>query len=74
MYELRPSFAERDEYLDLLKVSYADGRIDDAEFEARSRGMLAAVTHRDALAQFEGLPTPHVLSLPPPTPSRRPTP
>lgn len=72
MYELRPSFAERDEYLDLLKVSYADGRIDDAEFEARSRGMLAAVTHRDALAQFEGLPTPHVLSLPPPTP--RPTP
>ncbi len=38
MYELPPSFAERDEYLDLLKVSYADGRIEDAEFEARSRG------------------------------------
>ncbi|AQP51720.1 DUF1707 SHOCT-like domain-containing protein [Tessaracoccus flavescens] len=64
--------SERDEYLDWLKVSYADGRIDDAEFQARSRGVLAAVTHRDALAQFEGLPRPHVLSLPPPTP--RPTP
>ena len=26
MSELRPSFGERDKYLDLLSVAYADGR------------------------------------------------
>lgn len=64
MSELRPSFEERDRYLDLLATSYADGRIDDAEFQRRSDGVLAAVTHRDAIAQFDGLPRPNVLPAP----------
>lgn len=64
MSELRPSFEERDRYLDLLAAAYADGRIDDAEFQRRSDGVLAAVTHRDAIAQFDGLPRPNVLPAP----------
>lgn len=33
---LRPSFAERDSFRSALSQAYADGRIDDAEFERRS--------------------------------------
>ncbi|AQP44987.1 DUF1707 SHOCT-like domain-containing protein [Tessaracoccus flavus] len=61
MSELRPSFEERDRYLDLLSAAYADGRIDDVEFRRRTDGVLEAVTHRDAIAQFDGLPRPNVL-------------
>ncbi|HMQ65257.1 MAG TPA: DUF1707 domain-containing protein [Arachnia sp.] len=64
MSELRPSFGERDKYLDLLSVAYADGRIDDEELERRTQAVLAAVTHKDAIAQFEGLPAPNVLPAP----------
>ncbi|MFT3887299.1 MAG: DUF1707 domain-containing protein [Arachnia sp.] len=59
--QLRPSFEERDKYLDLLSSAYADGRIDDVELEKRTQAVLAAVTHKDAIAQFEGLPQPTVL-------------
>ena len=67
MSELRPSFQERDRYLDLLSTAYADGRLDEAEFEARSSAVLAAVTHRDALAQFQGLPQPTIVPVTPPS-------
>ena len=71
MSELRPSFEERDRYLDLLSQSYANGRLDDEEFARRSQGVLGAVTHRDALAYFEGLPEPNIVPVeapPPPQP------
>lgn len=76
MSELRPSFEERDRYLDLLSTAYADGRIDEVEFRRRSDGVLEAVTHSDAIAQFEGLPRPNVLPVPypPPSPSAQPRP
>ncbi|MBK7821603.1 MAG: DUF1707 domain-containing protein [Tessaracoccus sp.] len=59
--QLRPSFAERDKYLNLLSVAYADGRLDEEEFDKRTQGVLSALTHNDALAQFDGLPKPNVL-------------
>ncbi|HSO68738.1 MAG TPA: DUF1707 domain-containing protein [Arachnia sp.] len=65
MSELRPSFQERDRYLDLLSTAYADGRLDESEFEARSNAVLAAVTHRDAMAQFQGLPQPNIVPVAP---------
>lgn len=65
MSELRPSFQERDRYLDLLSTAYADGRLDETEFEARSNAVLAAVTHRDAMAQFQGLPQPNIVPVTP---------
>ena len=77
MSELRPSFEERDRYLRLLGVHYADGRLDDAEFERRSDAVLAAVTHRDAMIQFEGLPTPNIVPVNPqprPDPRYQPSP
>lgn len=75
MSELRPSFGERDTYLNLLSAAYADGRIDDEEFDRRTQGVLSAVTHKDAIAQFEGLPAPNVLPAPAkPAPPPRPVP
>ena len=75
MSELRPSFGERDKYLNLLSAAYADGRIDDEEFDKRTQGVLSAVTHKDAIAQFEGLPAPNVLPAPAkPTPPPPPSP
>lgn len=74
MSELRPTFAERDRYLDLLSTAYADGRLDEKEFEARSNGVLAAVTHRDAMAQFEGLPRPAIAPVDQPPAAFRPQP
>ena len=71
MSELRPSFGERDKYLNLLSVAYADGRLDDDEFDKRAQAVLAALTYDDALAQFEGLPTPDIVPVKPlePAPS-----
>ena len=75
MSELRPSFGERDTYLNLLSAAYADGTIDDEEFDRRTQGVLSAVTHKDAIAQFEGLPAPNVLPAPAkPAPPPRPGP
>ena len=70
MSELRPSFEERDKYLRQLSVAYADGRLDDDEFQRRSDGVLGAVTHRDAMAMFEGLPHPNVAPMVPVNPPR----
>jgi len=61
MSDLRPSFEERDRYVDLLSTAYADGRLDEAEFETRTNAVLSAVSHREALAQFQGLPQPKVV-------------
>ena len=74
MSELRPSFQERDRYLDLLSTAYADGRLDESEFEARSNAVLAAVTHRDAMAQFQGLPQPNIVPVQAPPSAFRPVP
>ena len=74
MSELRPSFQERDRYLDLLSTAYADGRLDESEFEARSNAVLAAVTHRDAMAQFQGLPEPNIVPVTPTYPRPQPGP
>ncbi|MHA6524343.1 DUF1707 SHOCT-like domain-containing protein [Tessaracoccus sp. G1721] len=74
MSELRPSFQERDRYLDLLSAAYADGRLDEAEFEVRSNAVLAAVTHRDAMAQFAGLPQPNIVPVQAPPAAFRPQP
>ena len=72
MSELRPSFQERDRYLDLLSTAYADGRLDEAEFQTRSDAVLAAVTHRDAMAQFQGLPQPNIVPVQAPPAAFRP--
>ena len=74
MSELRPSFQERDRYLDLLSTAYADGRLDEAEFETRSNAVLAAVTHREAMAQFQGLPQPNIAPVQAPPSAFRPVP
>jgi hypothetical protein len=74
MSELRPSFQERDRYLDLLSTAYADGRLDEAEFETRSNAVLAAVTHREAMAQFQGLPQPNIVPVQAPPSAFRPVP
>lgn len=57
---MRASFEERDAYLDHLAKSYADGRLDDAEFERRRDAILSAATHAEISQQFEGLPAPAV--------------
>lgn len=74
MSELRPSFQERDRYLELLSTAYADGRLDESEFETRSNAVLAAVTHRDAMAQFQGLPQPNIVPVTPAFPRPQPGP
>ncbi|HJE51380.1 MAG TPA: DUF1707 domain-containing protein [Tessaracoccus flavescens] len=63
MSELRASFEERDRYLKQLSKHYAEGRLDEAEFEQRSDAIVSAVTHRDAMLQFEGLPKPNIVSV-----------
>ncbi|MCG6567080.1 DUF1707 domain-containing protein [Tessaracoccus sp. ZS01] len=58
MSELRPHFPERDAYLDRLAQHYADGLLDDADFEARRDVVLQSTSHGDALRAFDGLPQP----------------
>lgn len=57
MSSLRPSFAERDAFRDLLAASYADGRLDEAEFGSRQELLEQATTVGDLLAVADGLPT-----------------
>lgn len=64
MRDLRPSFDERDSYVSLLTTAYVDGRIDELELERRTQAVLSAVTHSDAIAQFDGLPEPNVMPAP----------
>lgn len=61
MTDLRASYEERDKYLSKLADNYAEGRLDDLEYEKRRDALLAGVTHDDLLAQFQGLPNPGVL-------------
>jgi len=53
---LRPSFAERDAFRELLSTSYADGRLDDEQFRARQELVEKATTIDDLLVVADGLP------------------
>ncbi len=52
--DLRASDRERDEAITVLQVAFADGRLDDAEFDTRVRAALAAKTRGelDRLAAY----------------------
>ena len=54
--ELRCTDADRDRVIDLLKVSYADGRLDQAEFDDRVSRTMAAKTRGDLAGLFDDLP------------------
>ncbi len=56
MTSLRPSFAERDAFRELLSTSYADGRLDDEQFRMRQGLVDEAATIEDLLVLAEGLP------------------
>ena len=53
---LRVSDAERAEVTDLLAKHYADGRLDQAEFEARTDQAMHAKTYADLRGLFDDLP------------------
>lgn len=53
---LRASDAERDEALRTLAAHYADGRLDQPEFDRRSDAALAAVTRDQLRSLFADLP------------------
>src|SRR3954462_7512109 len=44
---IRASDQERDAVVQRLQVAFAEGRLDDEEFDGRMRGALAARTHDD---------------------------
>jgi hypothetical protein len=52
----RPSFTQRDAYRDVLSRGYAEGRLDDEEFEARLTRMGRCETLKGLEAQISGLP------------------
>lgn len=56
--DVRASDTERDEIVTRLQVAFADGRIDDAEFDARVRSALAARTRGDLDRLAADLPAP----------------
>jgi hypothetical protein len=55
--DLRASDQERDAIVERIQVAFAEGRMDDAEFDARVRAALAARTHRELLSLTEDLPS-----------------
>jgi Domain of unknown function (DUF1707) len=55
---LRVSDAERQEVADRLAAHYADGRLDQAEFEDRSGLAMNAKTRGDLAGLFDDLPEP----------------
>jgi hypothetical protein len=55
--DLRASDRERDAVVERVQVAFAEGRIDDAEFDTRVRAALAARTHGDLLTLTEDLPS-----------------
>jgi hypothetical protein len=70
---LRVSDAERAEVTDLLAKHYADGRLDQAEFEARTDQAMHAKTYADLHGLFDDLPLTEPSSPPgggPPGPGR----
>lgn len=56
MNRLRPSYAEREAVHDLLSQSFANGRLDFAEFEARVDLVPQAATVSELLQLVDGLP------------------
>lgn len=54
---LRPSFAEREAYREVLAQAYAEGRVDDEEFAARQDLVEQAQTLGELRYVAEGLPT-----------------
>lgn len=56
--EVRASDGERDDMVTRLQVAFADGRLDDAEFDARIRTALTAGTRGDLDRLAADLPTP----------------
>lgn len=56
--EVRASDSERDAKVAQLQVAYADGRLDNAEFDARIRAALAARTRGDLDRLAADLPMP----------------
>jgi hypothetical protein len=57
---MRPSFAERDSFRAALSQAYADGRIDDDEFERRSTLVETGVHAADLREALADLPQPEV--------------
>jgi hypothetical protein len=55
-HHLRVSDAERQEVADRLAAHYADGRLDQAEFEERSGRAMNAKTRGDLAGLFDDLP------------------
>jgi hypothetical protein len=53
---IRVSDAERNEVADLLGRHYADGRLDQAEFDERANRTMAAKTRGDLAGLFDDLP------------------
>jgi hypothetical protein len=56
--KVRASDGERDDMVTQLQVAFADGRLDDAEFDARVRTALAAKTRGDLDRLADDLPMP----------------
>jgi hypothetical protein len=56
--EMRASDSERDARVTQLQVAYADGRLDNAEFDTRIRAALAARTRADLDRLAADLPAP----------------
>ncbi|MGH3278245.1 MAG: DUF1707 SHOCT-like domain-containing protein [Trebonia sp.] len=54
--DMRASNRERDDTVTGLQVAFADGRLDDADFDTRVRAALAAVTRGDLARLTEDLP------------------
>ncbi|MEU6136834.1 DUF1707 and DUF4870 domain-containing protein [Nocardioides sp. NPDC047086] len=81
--ELRCTDADRDRVIEVLKTSYADGRLDQAEFDVRFDLTMKAKTYaalepitRDLVAQPTPIPAPAAAKpardlLPPPTTEER---
>lgn len=81
--ELRCTDADRDRVIDVLKSAYADGRLDQAEFDVRFDMTMKAKTYallepitRDLVAQPASAPVPSPVKpardlLPPPTTEER---
>jgi uncharacterized Tic20 family protein len=68
----RASHAERDAFVEQLKVAYAEGRLDDGEFDRRVHLALTASTHADLWALLADLPShpPAQQWVSPPVPAR----
>lgn len=64
---IRASDQERDETVQRLQVAFAEGRLDDGEFDHRMRSALAARTHADLGELVADLPAPTAPIVPRPS-------